>query len=65
MDVVDLEVGALLAVLKAWAAGVHDADIVEVGPERGGGGEVFCCYETDEVVLGGGVSLGTRYSFFL
>lgn len=51
MDELDAKLGAFGAVLEAWKTGVHDTDVVEVGPEGGGGGEVFSGDEFDEVIL--------------
>jgi hypothetical protein len=53
MDVLDAELGAVLAVLEARLAGVHLADFVEVGPEGGGGGEVGGGDELDQIFLRG------------
>lgn len=40
MDVFHSEIGSLFAVLEAWFAGVHDANVVEVCPEGAGWREI-------------------------
>lgn len=59
MDVLDAQLGLVRAVLEAREPRVHYADVVQVDPEGGCGGQVRGRDEADEVVLWGwGVSEG-------
>ena len=51
MDILHPKVWAGLAMLEAWLAGVHYADIVEVLPEWGSRRQIGSGDELDEVVL--------------